>query len=267
MEENTYDVNETTEQSSETTEQASETIEQSTEVSDVPSVDTEPVVEVIENVGESVSNHSDQVNESELDRNDEETEEPTEEVIEVEDFEEEKPESTVVQVIENPESDVGYDTVELDIESLNIMAESYADQMLAVTPTSNDYYTFIDSQIADYFSGVMANYPFNEYKAYHLRHWVYNSQYSSYYDDYYYLFYDYPENTCIEIKKLHDSSQYIVTSGNAEILNSTITYGSGLGESDFREGVSYVTWFSALSVLACVCVLYIVHAIFRHLCS
>lgn len=266
MEENTNDISETTEQSSETSEQSVSVSEQSSEVSDVPEINTEPVLEVIENVGESVSNHSDQVNESELDRNDEETEEPTEEVSEEEEIEE-QPESTVIQVVENPDSELGYDTVELDIESLNIMAESYADQMLAVTPTSNDYYTFIDSQIADYFSGVMANYPFNEYKAYHLRHWVYNSSYSSYYDDYYYLFYDYPANDCIEIRKAHDSSQYVLTSGSAEILSSTITYGSGSGESDLREGVSYVTWFSALSVIACVCVLYIVHAIFKHLSS
>lgn len=255
MEDNTNDVTETTEQSSETSEQFVPVSEQSTEVFDVPELRTEPVVEVIENVGDSVSNHS------------EETEESTEEVSEEEEIEEEQPESTVIQVVENPDSELGYDTVELDIESLNIMAESYADQMLAVIPTSNDYYTFIDSQIADYFSGVMANYPFNEYKAYHLRHWIYNSSYSSYYDDYYYLFYDYPNNDCIEIKKAHDSSQYIVTNGSAEILSSNITYGSGSSESDLREGVSYVTWVSVLSVLGCVCVLYIVNAIFRHIKS
>ena len=177
----------------------------------------------------------------------------------------EEPTSTVIQVERTEDGDL--DITELDVNSLNIMSESYVESMLAVTPTSNDYYTFIDSTIADYFSGIMANYPLNQYKAYHLRHYVYNTQYSSYYDDYYYLFYDYPNNSCVELYKSYNSNAYTVTYGTAEILPSTVSYGSEQGWSDFREGVNYVSWLSALGVLACVCVLYIVHAIFRHLHS
>ena len=177
----------------------------------------------------------------------------------------EEPTSTVIQVERTEDGDL--DITELDVNSLNIMSESYVESMLAVTPTSNDYYTFIDSTIEDYFSGIMANYPLNEYKAYHLRHYVYNTQYSSYYDDYYYLFYDYPNNSCLELYKSYNSSSYTATWGTAEILDSTISYGSEVGWSDLREGVNYVSWLSALGVLAGVCVLYIVHAIFRHLHS
>lgn len=177
----------------------------------------------------------------------------------------EEPSSTVIQVTEGENGDL--DITELDVTSLNMMSESYVENMLAVTPTSNDYYTFIDSTIEDYFSGIMANYPLNQYKAYHLRHYVYNTQYSSYYDDYYYLFYDYPNNSCLELYKAYNSSSYSATWGTAEILDSTISYGSEIGWSDLREGVNYVSWLSALGVLACVCVLYIVHAIFRHLHS
>lgn len=177
----------------------------------------------------------------------------------------EEPTSTVIQVERTEDGEL--DITELDVNSLNIMSESYVESMLAVTPTSNDYYTFIDSTIENYFSGIMANYPLNEYKAYHLRHYVYNTQYSSYYDDYYYLFYDYPNNSCLELYKSYNSSSYTATWGTAEILDSTISYGSEVGWSDLRKGVSYVSWLSALGVLACVCVLYIVHAIFRHLHS
>lgn len=177
----------------------------------------------------------------------------------------EEPTSTVIQVERTEDGDL--DITELDVNSLNIMSESYVESMLALTPTSNDYYTFIDSSIEDYFSGIMANYPLNEYKAYHLRHYVYNTQYSSYYDDYYYLFYDYPNNSCLELYKSYNSNSYTATWGTAEILDSTISYGSEVGWSDLREGVNYVSWLSALGVLACVCVLYIVHAIFRHLHS
>lgn len=177
----------------------------------------------------------------------------------------EQPSSTVIQVTEGENGNL--DITELDVTSLNMMSESYVENMLAVKPTSNDYYTFIDSTIESYFSGIMANYPLNKYKAYHLRHYVHNTQYSSYFDDYYYLFYDYPNNSCLELHKAYDSSSYTATWGKAEILDSTISYGSETGWSDLREGVNYVSWLSALGVLACVCVLYIVHAIFRHLHS
>lgn len=256
---------ESVESSTENSTQSSEVSEGITEVSSSSSDSSVSDSSVVVSGAES----SDIVESKNLDEEDERSEKSedlnfedseNEEVVE-----DEKPESTVVQVIENPESETGYDVTELDVESLNLMSGSYVDQMLAVTPTTNDYYTFIDDNIMHYFSGIMANYPLNKYKAYHLRHWVYQSQYSSYYDDYYYLFYDTPDNDCVEIYKPYNSNSYQVTWGNAEILNSTITYGSELGMSDLREGVSYVSWLSALCVLGSICVLYIVHAIFKHL--
>lgn len=249
MEDN-YNV-EISEQSSEDVEQSVTSSEQSSEVSDVSEVVDEPTEQV-----EELEDSTEEV---------EESEEDTEKLEEVEEVE--QPKSTVIQVTENEESESGYDVTELDVESLNIMSQSYVDELKAVIPTSNDYYTFIESPIAEYFSGYMGNLPLNEYRAYHLRHWVSSGQYYSYYDDYYYLFYDYPDNKCIELKKYHDSNEYILTDGNAEILSSTITYGSDSGMSDLREGVNYVSWLSSLCVLASICVLYIVNAIFRHLRS
>lgn len=179
----------------------------------------------------------------------------------------EEPKSTVIQVVPYGDDSDSYDVYELDIDSLNQFTQSYVEQSLAVTPSSNDYYSFLGSDVTEYFSGIMANYPLNEYKAYHLRHWVYNSQYSSYYDDYYFLYYNYPSDECVQLYKGYNSSQYVVTVGNAEILDSSITYGSEVGWSDLRGGVNYVSWLSSLCFLGGVLVLYIVHAIFRHLKS
>ena len=55
----------------------------------------------------------------------------------------EEPTSTVIQVERTESGDL--DITELDVNSLNIMSESYVENMLAVTPTGNDYYAFIDS--------------------------------------------------------------------------------------------------------------------------
>lgn len=220
----------------------------------LPSTEESSSGDVSSSSDESNSSDTEYTNDESIDSIEDSTEESTEE-----------PTSTVIQVEENEDGDLNI--TELDVTSLNMMSESYVETMLAVTPTSNDYYTFLDSTIEDYFSGIMANYPLNQYKAYHLRHYVYNTQYSSYYDDYYYLFYDYPNNSCLELYKAYNSSSYSATWGTAEILDSTISYGSETGWSDLREGVNYVSWLSALGVLACVCVLYIVHAIFRHLHS
>lgn len=221
--------NENIEQSTETIEQSSEAIEQSSEVSDTEEI--------------------------------EDNKEPEE----TEESEEEKPTSTVIQVVENKESETGYDITELDIESLNKMSESYVEAMLAVTPTTNDYYTFLGEDIESYFSGIMANYPLNEYRAYHLRHWIQNTSYSSYYDDYYYLYYDYPNTDCIEVYKSYNASNYQVRYTTAPILSSTITYGSDEGLSDIRKGVSYVEGLSVCCVVAGLLVLYIISAIFKHL--
>ena len=204
-----------------------------------------------------------------LDRTDEVAEDLKQDSEETEEErEEEKPSSTVIQVTEDNESDSGYDIVELDVDSLNIMSQSYVEQLQTVSPTSNDYYSYIDGDILEYFQGIMANKPLNSYRACHLRHWIQNTQYYSYYDDYYYLWYDLDNgNDYVEIVKYNGQSNYVVNWGSGTVLNSTITYGSGDNQSDFRKGVTYVQEMAFLSVLACLCVLYIVNAIFRHLRS
>lgn len=234
--------NETIEQSTETIEQSSETVEQSSEVSNIEEIE-------------------------EYEKTEEEAETKNEKSEETEQSEEEKPTSTVIQVVENEESETGYVITELDIDSLNKMSESYVENMLAVTPTTNDYYAFLGEDIESYFSGIMANYPLNEYRAYHLRHWIQNTSYSSYYDDYYYLYYDYPNTDCIEVYKSYNASNYQVRYTTAPILSSTITYGSEEGLSDIRKGVSYVEGLSVVCVIAGLLVLYIVGAIFKHLKS
>lgn len=262
-----------------------EIIEQSDEVSnsDTSSSEQSSVSEEVETVVSETSIDSDradeqseietdqnqeEVNETEIDSNSEdEVEEDSEEGSE-EEVEEETPSSTIIQVLENPDSDLGYDTIELDVESLNTMAGAYVEQMLAVTPTSNDYYAFIESPILEYMQGVLDNYPLNEYRAYHLRHYVSSSQYYSYYDDYYYLFYDFDDESaeqCLEIYKPNGSNSYSLTWGTAEVLNASIMYGSSDNMSDIRGGVSHVETLALLGAIGVVAVLYVLNAIFRHI--
>lgn len=249
-----------------------ESTEQTTDSSDSVSESVEQVTENIQDTTITEEENSEDLNEqSELDLEEDSSEvEEISEESEEEETEDEKPESTVIQVKEDETSETGYTTTELDVESLNIMSQAYVEQMLAVTPTSNDYYDFIGSDILEYFSDVMANYPLNEYRAYHLRHWVSSSQYYNYYDDYYYLFYDYDGDSaeeCLEIYKANNASNYRFNWGSAEVLNSSIMYGSGDNMADLRKGVSYVQEMAFLSVLGVVFVLYVLHAIFKHISS
>lgn len=155
----------------------------------------------------------------------------------------------------------------LNVNDLNTMADMYIEQSLAsVNVGSNDYFDFIQSPIYDYFSDFMANYPLNEYCAYHQRHWVQNSQYYSYYDDYYYLFYNLPSSDYLEIVRYNGQSNYNVSFGSGgTIASSPIMYGSAQGQSDLRKGVSYVQEMSFLCSIACVGVIFIVSAFFKHL--
>lgn len=206
-----------------------------------------------------------------IDEQSEVAEDHEESVEEVEGVEEdveieEKPSSTIVQYLENEEGDL--ELTELDVNSLNIMSQAYVENMLAVSPTSNDYFDFIPENILSYFQGVMSNHITNDYRAYHLRHWIQNSQYYSYYDDYYYLFYDYDGESaeqCLEIYKPNGQNDYRFSWGNAEVLNATIMYGTGVNMSDLRKGVSYAQEMSMLLVFAGVLCLYIVNAILRHI--
>lgn len=178
--------------------------------------------------------------------------------------EEEKPSSTVIQVTPDENSDTGYTINELDVSGLNAFIQA-ENEVRSVTPTSNDYYTWLGSDIESYFSGIMANYPLNEYKAVHLRHWIQNTSYNSYYDDYYYLWYDYPSENVVEVYKQYNNSQYVVSYTTQRDLSASIVYGSAQGQSDLRKGVSYVQEMGLLCAVACCLVLYILRAFFKHL--
>lgn len=165
----------------------------------------------------------------------------------------------------NPESG---ESISLNVDALNMMAESYLESSLAVSQGTNDYFDFIPTDVKNYFQGIMENKPFNNYVAYHLRHWIQNTQYYSYYDDYYYLYPDIDNsNDYIEVVKYNGQSNYVINYGSASPHNATILYGSEDGQSDLRGGNSYVLSLASVCVLGCVCVLYIVNAIFRHLRS
>ena len=182
----------------------------------------------------------------------------------IEEEEEETPSSTVIQVTPDENSEDGYTISELDVNGLNAYISSQ-NELLGVTPSSNDYYTFIEDDILEYFKGIMSLYPMNDYKAVHLRHWIQNTQYYSYYDDYYYLWYDFPELECVEIVKYNGQANYVVNWTTQYDLNSSIVYGSQVGMSDFRKGVSYVQEMGLLCAVGVCLVLYILHAIFKHL--
>ena len=187
----------------------------------------------------------------------------SDEQIEEELEEEETPTSTVIQVVHD-ESEAGYHIDELDVHALNEFVGKQ-NELLSVSPTSNDYYTFIDGNILEYFADYMANYPLNDYKAVHLRHYVGSSSYQTQYDDYYYLWYDYPSTQALEIHKPYNVSQYSVSVVTQNDLSASIVYGSAQGQADIRKGVSYVQETAILCCFGCILVLYILHAIFKHL--
>ena len=231
-----------------------ENINESLKISQ-PDILSSDELEKASSVDEKLSNNSVGSNEEDLKVSDNSKEEP----------EEEKPSSTVIQVIEGDNGE-DYEVKELDVESLNLMSGAFVDELKTINQGTNDYYDFIGSDVLNYFSGVMANKPLNEYQACHLRHWVQNTNYYSYYDDYYYLWYDLGNNNnYIELVRYNGSSNYVVNYSSGPVLNATIVYGSGDNQSDLRKGVSYVQEMAFLCVLGGVLVLYIVNAIFRHL--
>lgn len=247
-----------------------EIVEQTTDSSNI---EFEPIEQVSEDIQDSevLEETKEEASEDLVEHREADHEEDSTVVEESEDEEsEEKPESTVIQVIKDETAEDGYTTTELDVESLNIMSQAYVEQMLAVTPTSNDYYTFIETDILEYFSSIMANNPLNDYRAYHLRHWISSSQYYNYYDDYYYLFYDYDGESaeqCLEIFKANNSNSYRLNWGTAEVLNASIMYGTETQQADLRRGVTYVQEMAFLSVIGIISVLYVLRYIFKHIGS
>lgn len=177
---------------------------------------------------------------------------------------EEKPSSTVIQVIDDDNSDTGYTVNELDVTGLNEFIER-ENAIRSVSPTTNDYYSFIEGNILEYFEDYMALYPMNDYKAVHLRHYVGSSSYQDYFDDYYYLWFDFPEETALELHKPYNVNTYDVNVVTQRDLNATIVYGSQQGQADIRKGGTYVQETAILCCFGVMLILYILHAFFKHL--
>lgn len=185
---------------------------------------------------------------------------------------EEKP--TQLEIVSRGSDEVGLDgeqsTTSLDVGALNDFFASEEELRASqIQVGQNDYFDFMPETIQDYFAGIMDKYPLNEYYAYHQRHWLQNSQYYSYYDDYYYLFPDLKNNPteCYEVIKYNGQSNYVVNHTTATRANATIEYGSAVGQSDFRKGVSTIESKALLftcGLLVCYVVLHNLFAHFAH---
>lgn len=180
---------------------------------------------------------------------------------------EEKP--TQLEVVSStPSTDgEGSETTSLDVGALNdFFASEQELRASQIQVGQNDYFDFMPETIQDYFSGIMDKYPLNEYYAYHQRHWIQNSQYHTYYDDYYYLFPDLINNPteCYEVIKYNGQSNYVVNHTTASRANATIAYGSAVGQSDFRRGVSTLESKALLFTCALLVCYVVLHNLFAH---
>ena len=175
--------------------------------------------------------------------------------------------SNQFEIVQNTEGDDGeVSTTTLDIGQLNefVASENELRAMQIVNPSSNDYFDFMPETIENYFAGIMDKYPTKDYYSYHLRHWVSNGQYYSYYDDYYYLFPDLTSNECIEVIKYNGQSNYVVNHTTGTPATATIEYGSSVGQSDFRKGVSTIESKAVLFVAALLLIYVVLHNLFAH---
>ena len=176
---------------------------------------------------------------------------------------------TQIEVVQNSTDDESGEvsTTSLDIGSLNEFFASEEELRASqISVGQNDYFDFIPQTIQDYFAGIMDKYPLNEYYAYHQRHWLQNSQYHSYYDDYYYLFPDIKNNPteCYEVIKYNGQSNYVVNHTTATRAQATIEYGSAVGQSDFRKGVSTLESKALLFTCALLVCYVVLHNLFAH---
>lgn len=181
----------------------------------------------------------------------------------------EDPTPTQIEVVQNSiDSDSGEtSTTSLDIGSLNDFFASEEELRASqIQVGQNDYFDFMPDNILTYFEGIMDKYPLTEYYAYHQRHWLQNSQYYSYYDDYYYLFPDIVNhpNECYEIIKYNGQSNYVVNHTTATRAQATIEYGSAVGQSDFRKGVSTIESKALLFTCALLVCYVVLHNLFGH---
>lgn len=186
----------------------------------------------------------------------------------VSDSVEEKP--TQLEVVSSAPSEDGTssETTSLDVSSLNDFFASEEELRASqISVGANDYFDFMPETIQEYFAGIMDKYPFTEYYAYHQRHWLQNSQYYSYYDDYYYLFPDIVNspNECYEIIKYNGQSNYVVNHTTSTRANATIEYGSGVGQSDLRKGVSTIESKALLFAFGFVLCSWVLSNLFKHI--
>lgn len=177
---------------------------------------------------------------------------------------------TQIEVVQNStDVDSGEtSTTSLDIGSLNDFFASEEELRASqIQVGQNDYFDFMPETIQEYFAGIMDKYPLNEYYAYHQRHWLQNSQYYSYYDDYYYLFPDIVNhpNECIEVIKYNGQSNYVVNHTTATMADATIEYGSAVGQSDFRKGVSTIESKALLLAIGFVLCSWVLSNLWKHI--
>lgn len=175
--------------------------------------------------------------------------------------------SNQIEIVQNTQEDNGdVSTTTLDIGQLNefIASENELRAMQIVNPGTNDYFDFMPETIEDYFAGIMDKYPTKDYYSYHLRHYISNGQYYSYYDDYYYLFPDLTTNECYEVIKYNGQSNYVVNHTTGTPATASIEYGSAVGMSDFRRGVSTLETKVFLFVAALLCCYVVLHNLFAH---
>lgn len=181
---------------------------------------------------------------------------------------EERP--TQLEVVSSAPSEDGTssETTSLDVSSLNDFFASEEELRASqISVGANDYFDFMPETIQEYFAGIMDKYPLTEYYAYHQRHWLQNSQYYSYYDDYYYLFPDIVNspNECYEIIKYNGQSNYVVNHTTSTRANATIEYGSGVGQSDLRKGVSTIESKALLFAFGFVLCSWVLSNLFKHI--
>ena len=174
-----------------------------------------------------------------------------------------------IEIVQNStdENSGEVSSTSLDIGSLNDFFASEEELRVSqIQVGQNDYFDFMPQTIQDYFAGIMDKYPLNEYYAYHQRHWLQNSQYHSYYDDYFYLFPDLKNNPteCYEVIKYNGQSNYVVNHTTATRAQATIEYGSAVGQSDFRKGVSTLESKALLFTCALLVCYVVLHNLFAH---
>lgn len=192
---------------------------------------------------------------------------PTTEVDQTEQTEQAPTQIEVVQNSTDEESGE-VSTTSLDIGSLNEFFASEEELRASqISVGQNDYFDFMPENIEDYFAGIMDKYPLTNYYAYHQRHWIQNTQYYSYYDDYYYLFPDIVNhpNDCIEVIKYNGQSNYVVNHTTATRAQATIEYGSAVGQSDFRKGVSTVESKALLLAVGFVLCTWVLNNLWKHI--